>query len=136
MMLLLMNDQTAQASPMESTIQIKIDALSGLRLKLTRPDGLILAATQPFRTICRLEDALSTLAAILANPASAVTEQALNSTAIKAEGSRRRIHFEGALPEQVVNQILQLSPRSIVVDGRPPTRRRFELSGKLCDLAH
>jgi hypothetical protein len=119
---------------MPPSLHIKAGAPSELWFELVGSDGAVIAATPCFRTICRLEDALSTFKVMLTSPAIAAVHHEDNRTAIRIEGSRRQIQFIGNLSDAAVTELLQLSPLTQVVDDRPEKRRRFEISGKLANL--
>jgi hypothetical protein len=119
---------------MTHTIRIKKEAPRRLVFEVLSPSGTLLARSATFASICKLEAALSLLTA--AGPAieSAAFGTEGETTWVRPGTRRSRMALEGSLPANRVAQLLTGIPSASVVDDRPPSERRADLSGRRCDL--
>jgi hypothetical protein len=119
---------------MPNTIHIKAARSGELAFEIRDSLGALIALSGGYRTICRLESALSTLQSI--TPGAYVAESGESQTKLGVTGSRKRVTFEGILPGPTVGTLLDRIAQARVVDERPVGRRRTDLTGRLCDLEH
>ncbi len=121
---------------MAHTIRIKKDAPHGLVFEVASSSGTLLARSNPYISICKLEAALSVLTAA-AKAAKAVSIDTDGHTTWVTPGGRKsRVALEGGLSDDRVTHLLMGVASATVIDDRPPEARRSDLSGRLCDLAH
>lgn len=98
--------------------------------KVKNADGMPLATSTPFLTVCRLEAALQTLASAAVNDWKYVTGPC--ESLIKV--GRRRVPLRENLSLEAVSAVIQTATTARIVDERPASRRRYDLSGLRCDL--
>ena len=98
--------------------------------KIKCADGVSLATSAPFPTICRLEAALQTLA----SAAKQGWELSDGPSGSLVKVGRRQVPLQEHLSLEAVSAVLQTVTAARIVDARPASRRRYDLSGLRCDL--
>lgn len=116
------------------TIRIKKEAPRRLVFEVLTSTGTLLARSTPFATICKLEAGLSILTAAARGPETPVVVVAGTTTSVTPGGRRSRVVLEGELRSARQRQLLAGILEAAVLDDRPESERRADLSGPLCDL--
>lgn len=118
------------------TIRIKKDAPRCLVFEVMSWSGALLARSAPYASICKLEVGLTVLRAAAEAAEAATIDTDGSTTWVRPGGRRSRVALEGRLAADRISQLLAGLPLAAVVDDRPPSERRADLSGRLCDIAH
>jgi hypothetical protein len=116
------------------TVRIKKEAPRRLVFEVLASTGTLLARSTPFATICKLEAGLSVLTAAARGPEAAVVVNSGSTTSVTPGGRRSRVVLEGELHPGRQRQLLAGILDATVVDDRPESERRADLSGPLCVL--
>lgn len=116
------------------TIRIKKEAPRRLVFEVLDSTSTLLARSAPFTTICKMEAGLSVLTAAARRPETAVVLNSGSTTSVTPGGRRSRVVLEGELHPGRQRQLLAGILDAAVVDDRPESERRADLSGPLCDL--
>lgn len=116
------------------TVRIKKDATRRLVFEVVDGEGSLLARSAPYSSICKLEAGLALLIAAGQDAGRAVIDRGEIATAIGPGGRRGRVRVTGDLSPNRIREILASLPEAVVSDDRSPGERRYELSGRLCDL--
>jgi hypothetical protein len=116
------------------TIRIKKEAPRRLVFEVLDSTGTFLARSTPLTTICKLEARLSVLTAAARGPEAAVVVNSGRTTSVTPGGRRSRVVLEGELHPDRQRDLLAGIQDAAVVDHRPESERRADLSGPLCDL--
>jgi hypothetical protein len=115
------------------TIRIRKEAPRRLVFEVLASTGTLLARSTPFATICKLEAGLSVLTAAARAPETVVVSSG-STTSVSPGGRRSRVVLEGELRPGQQRELLSGILEAAVVDDRPESERRADLSGPLCDL--
>ncbi|MFT3953795.1 MAG: hypothetical protein QM722_05185 [Piscinibacter sp.] len=118
------------------TIRIKKDAPRCLVFEVASSSGGLLARSAPYASICKLEAGLTVLRAAAESAEAAAVETDGATTWVRPGDRRSRVALKGMLSTDLVAQVLAGLPSAVIVDDRPPSERRADLSGQFCDLAH
>lgn len=119
---------------MAQTIRVKRRGPQDLYFEVATGAGDPIATSSRFETICRLESGLAVLIAAAQNPERAVMEGDDETTSIGSSSNRKRVQFVGRLTNTLVLDLLSGVDKASVVDERPASQRRADLSGRLCEL--
>lgn len=119
---------------MRTRVTIRLHPSKGLAFEVSALRGEVLARSDAFDSICRLEAALGTLHG--ANAQSLAVEATSTATTVTVGTTRRRVRFLGRLTRSQVEAVVAAVRDAVIVDERPAHRRRQDLSGMHCDLTH
>jgi len=113
----------------DGVVVLKLEA-GKVCFKIRSADGTLLATSPSFPTICRLEAALQTLAS------AAVHDWKLSTgpSGSLVKVGRRQVPLREHLSLAAVSAVVQTVAAARIVDERPASRRRYDLSGLRCDL--
>lgn len=113
----------------EGVVVLNVEA-GKLCFTIKSGNGTLLANSSPFPTICRLEAALQTLASAWVNDWK--LSNGPSGSLVKV--GRRQVLLRGHLSLAGVSAVVQTATTARIVDERPASRRRYDLSGLRCDL--
>lgn len=121
---------------MTHTIRIKKGGPRSLHFEVDSGAGRGIATSASFDTICLLEAGLSVLVQAAQSPSSVAVEFGAGTTSLGPSKRRMRVRFVGHLDADGIREVLAGALTAVVVDERPSSQRRANLSGRLCDLDH
>lgn len=121
---------------MTHIVRIKKDAPRRLVFEIENSQGVLLARSASYTSICKLEAGLSVLTAAADKAEHAAINTDGETTWVRPEGRRTRVALDGQLGADLIAQVLLGVPSAMVIDDRPASERRADLSGQLCDLTH
>lgn len=116
------------------TVRIKKEASRQLVFEVWDGAGFHVARSATYPSICKLEAGLAMLMVAAQQSDRAVVERDDIRTAIQPVGRRARVCLDGSLSDGRIQEMLASLSEAVVRDDRSPSEKRFDLSGRLCDL--
>ena len=120
---------------MTLTARSHFDLHGQLLLCFSASAGTPVLSLGPFRTVCRLEEAASRLLISARSGASMTLVRADERLFLTGSGQRWRLPVVQHSDDVALVALQASLPALQVVDLRPRSRKRFDLSGPLADLA-
>jgi len=116
---------------MPSTIRVRFDPADKLVFDIEVEAGQASIRSAQFRSICRLESALGLLHRLSESSAAPGVFRKLEATGLSEDGRRAQVTLQATLSAEQVAALLAQLNSARVVDERPETRRRSDVSGPL-----
>jgi len=121
---------------MEHTFRIHRGGPRQLYFLVEVGPGHLIATSETFDTICKLESGLAVILEAAQSPESVVIERGADATSLSSTRRRARVRFRGRLADDRISELLRGAMTAKLVDERPDRQRRADLSGRLCELGH
>lgn len=113
----------------EGVVVLNVEA-GKVCFEIKNAEGVSMATSTPFQTICRLEAALQALVSAADHDWKLVT----GPTGSLVKVGRRQVPLREQLVPEAISALVQVATAARIVDERPASRRRYDLSGLRCDL--